>query len=111
MSAKRRLSQDLIDELRAGPLGLHVDAFAQRFRDGRYADSTLRQYLNCLIHFARWISQQHRSVEEVDEAVVAELLDWTSTSRNVGVRDRSRVSAGCCMRHSSGFSWCCAPRA
>jgi hypothetical protein len=37
MSAKQRSSQDPIDELRAGPLALPVDAFALHFRYGRYA--------------------------------------------------------------------------
>jgi hypothetical protein len=75
MSVKQRSSQDLIDELRAGPLALHVDelragplalhvdAFEQLFHDGRYAASTLRQYLGCLAHLAHWMSQQQRSVE------------------------------------------------
>jgi hypothetical protein len=63
MSVKQRSSRDLIDELRAGPLALHVDAFEQLFHDGRYAASTLRQYLGCLAHLAHWMSQQQRSVE------------------------------------------------
>lgn len=42
MSLKQRSPRDLIDELRAGPLALHVDAFEQLFHDGRYAASTPR---------------------------------------------------------------------
>lgn len=75
MSLKQRSPRDLIDELRAGPLALHVDAFEQLFHDGRYAASTLRQYLGCPAHLAHWMSQQQRSVEELDEAVVADFLD------------------------------------
>ena len=74
MSQTRWPDQDLVDELRASPLALHVDAFERHLHDWHYAPSTLSHYLSCLTHFARWMDDQQLSAEQLDEAVTARFL-------------------------------------
>jgi site-specific recombinase XerD len=66
--------QDLSDELRAGPLALHVDAFERHLHDWQYAPSTLSHYLSCLTQFARWMEDQPLAAEQLDEAVTSQFL-------------------------------------
>ena len=74
MSPTRRPYQDLIDELRASPLALHVDTFERYLHDWHYASSTRSHYLSCLTHFARWMDDHQLSAEKLDEAVTARFL-------------------------------------
>lgn len=55
-------------------LAPHVDAFVDYLRQGRYANNTTRRYLVCIAHFARWISQCHLIIEQLDEAAVSRFL-------------------------------------
>ncbi len=74
MSPTRRPYQGPVDELRASPLALHVDAFERHLHDWHYASSTRNLYLSCLADFACWMDDQQLTVEQLDEAVTARFL-------------------------------------
>jgi len=74
MSPPRRPYQDPVDELRASPLALHVDAFEQHLHDWHYASSTRSRYLSYLGDFACWLDDQQLTAEQLDEAVTARFL-------------------------------------
>ena len=74
MSPPRRPYQDPVDELRASPLALHVDAFEQHLHDWHYASSTRSRYLSYFRDFACWLDDQQLTAEQLDEAVTARFL-------------------------------------
>lgn len=75
MSATRPLSSSARDVVRASPLAPFLQAFECYLEDRRYATSTAAHYLGSLAHLARWMEQEHLTVEQLDEAVFARFLD------------------------------------
>lgn len=61
--------------LRDSALAPHIDAYGAYLRQGRYATNTTRGYLNCVAHFAHWITQTVLPVDRIDEEVVRQFLD------------------------------------
>ena len=61
--------------LRDSALAPHVDAYGAYLRQGRYATNTTRGYLNCVAHFAHWITQSLLPVDLIDEKAVRQFLD------------------------------------
>jgi site-specific recombinase XerD len=55
-------------------LAPYVDAFLDDLKQGRYASHTTRSYLARIAHFARWISQCHLAIAQLDEAAVSRFL-------------------------------------
>jgi site-specific recombinase XerD len=56
-------------------LAPHIDAFTDYLKKGRYAKATIKTYLACIAHFARWASQSHLNIKQLDETVVSLFLD------------------------------------
>jgi len=61
--------------LRYSALAPHIDAYGAYLRQGRYATNTTRGYLNCVAHFAHWITQSLLPVDLIDEKAVRQFLD------------------------------------
>jgi integrase len=84
MSPTRRPYQDPVEELRASPLALSVDAFERHLHDWHYASSTRSRYLSCFVDFACWMDDQRLAVEQLDEAVTARFLsEYLSRCRSL----------------------------
>ena len=52
-----------------------VDAFVDYLEQGRYAKTTIQKYIGGIAHFARWTSQSHLSIDQLDDATVSKFLD------------------------------------
>jgi len=64
-----------IDWLLASPLAAYVDAFTRYLSERRHASNTIRNYLGCLAHFGRWMSQCQLNIECIDKELVRRFLD------------------------------------
>ena len=64
-----------VDWLTVGPIAPHVDAIKQHFVDGRYAPTTIANYLIDIAHFARWARSKRLGLHRIDEVSVTEFLD------------------------------------
>jgi integrase/recombinase XerC len=60
--------------LRNSALARHVDAFIERLKHGRYAVSTTSNYVACLAHFARWMTESYLAVDRIDEVKLRQFL-------------------------------------
>jgi integrase/recombinase XerC len=58
-----------------GPLSSHVDAFQALPGRGRYAEGSIDKGLRALAHFAHWMTRCRLSADQIDEALVEQLLD------------------------------------
>ena len=61
--------------LRNSALAPHIDAYEAYLCQGRYATNTTRGYLNCVAHFAHWITQSLLPVDLIDDKAVRQFLD------------------------------------
>jgi len=52
-----------------------VDAFVDYLEQGRYAKTTTQKYIAGIAHFARWTSQSHLRIDQLDDATVSKFLD------------------------------------
>ena len=61
--------------LRNSPITPYVLIYLDYLTKNRYADETTENYLAGLAHLGLWMGLNHRSIEELDEAVVSRFLD------------------------------------
>jgi len=86
------------DWLLSSILAPHLEAFLDHLREGRYAAHTVRGYLGCVAHLARWMSQCHLPLERLDEAAVEQFLGVHLPRCNCpspAIRTRSGLHAAC----------------
>jgi len=57
-----------------GPLAAFVPAYVTRLQQGRYAPSTVSQYLGALAHFAHWMALCRLSASGLDESRIDQFL-------------------------------------
>jgi site-specific recombinase XerD len=75
MSSTRQRLRLPTDWLVASPLATCVDAFTRYLCERRHAPNTIQNYLGCLAHFGRWMSQCELSIECIGEELVRRFLD------------------------------------
>jgi len=75
MSSTRQRLRLPTDWLLASPLATYVDAFTRYLCERRHAPNTIQNYLGCLAHFGRWMSQCELSIECIGEELVRRFLD------------------------------------
>jgi integrase/recombinase XerC len=75
MSSTRQRLRLPTDWLLASPLATCVDAFTRYLCERRHAPNTIQNYLGCLAHFGRWMSQCELSIECIGEELVRRFLD------------------------------------
>lgn len=63
---------------RAGVLALHVDAFAKRLLELRYASATRRAKLRLVADFGRWLGRRKLLAPDVDGRIVGKYLERCS---------------------------------
>jgi integrase/recombinase XerC len=56
-------------------LAPHIDAYVAYFESGRYPPNSIRRYLACISHFARWMKRKRLVISNINEDVIAEFLD------------------------------------
>jgi len=61
--------------LRDGVLAPFIPAYSRYLDERRYAAGTVRIYVYCVAHFARWIRRSRTSVRELSNDVVQRFLD------------------------------------
>lgn len=64
----------LYQRLRGGPLGAHIDVFAQQLSDQGYARSTARCAMRLLADFGTWLEQQGTAIAQLDAAALEVFL-------------------------------------
>ena len=71
----------VIDRLRRGPLGPHLDHFATSLHRQRYASSSIQSFLGAAEKFAGWLQEQGYSIYEMDEDLVQAYLSGLTRHR------------------------------
>lgn len=61
--------------LRDSALAPHVHCFIEHLTQHGYSRRTIREYVRCIAHFARWAAQSRLSIRQVDEGCVRRFLD------------------------------------
>ncbi len=75
MNSTRQFHRRPANWLHESQLAPYVDAFTHYLSERRYTPQTIRTYLGCITHFARWMSQYPLDVRDIDEDVVRQFLD------------------------------------
>jgi len=76
-----------LQRLRAGPLGIHIDVFAQRLLEQGYAESTIRHKIRLVAHLSRWLRRRRLSVEELDERQFCAFYRYRGKQSSAGRSD------------------------
>ena len=63
------------DWLGDGLIGQFAEVYFQYFEERKYAESTVRNYFSCIVHFSQWAKNKHLQLHQVNESIVAEFLD------------------------------------
>ena len=64
------------ERLRRGPLGPHIDAFAQYLLQRGYPRSTAGHKIRAVAALSDWLERKQRGVEDLDEQLVSEFLRY-----------------------------------
>src|SRR5664280_1494276 len=56
-------------------LAPHIDAYVAYFESGHYPPNSIRRYLACISHFARWMKRRRLVISNINEDAIAEFLD------------------------------------
>jgi integrase/recombinase XerC len=75
MDPTRHLHRSPTEWLRESPLAAYVEAFTHHFVERCYASATVRTYLGCIAHFARWTIRCRLDICRIDEEAVWRFLD------------------------------------
>ena len=65
---------EVLNRLHFGPLGAHIDSFAQILEVQGYKKSTAKYKITIAADFSRWLDQQGFSVTDLDEITLSEFL-------------------------------------
>lgn len=65
---------EVLKRLHFGPLGAHIDSFAQILEVQGYKKSTAKYKITIAADFSRWLDQQGFSVADLDEITLSEFL-------------------------------------
>jgi hypothetical protein len=63
-----------LKRLHFGPLGSHIDSFAEILMVQGYKSSTAKQKIRIVADLSRWLDQQGLSVKDLDETTLNEYL-------------------------------------
>lgn len=75
MQQTKRLRSNSTDLLSKGQLAPYVDVFTHHLTEREYSPGTIGNYLGCLVHFSRWLSQCLLDIHEINEDVVHRFLN------------------------------------
>jgi len=67
-------NSEVLKRLHFGPLGAHIDSFAQILEVQGYKKSTAKYKITIAADFSRWLDQQGFSVTDLDEITLSEFL-------------------------------------
>lgn len=65
----------LLERLRVGPLGPHLDLYLARIEQEGFLPSSVPCHLYAIARFSRWLHQGHVQLESVDEIMIRKFLD------------------------------------
>jgi site-specific recombinase XerD len=74
--------QGIIDRLRRGPLGPHLDHFATSLHQQGYVSSSIQSFLGAAEKFAEWLQGRGYSVYEMDEDLLRDYLSGLTRHRS-----------------------------
>jgi len=80
---------ELLQQLYTGPLGAHVDTFAQQMLDQGYASSTAKYAMRVLAAFSTWLQRQDLTATDLNEQHVEDFLHDHPWRRRPRRSDRS----------------------
>jgi hypothetical protein len=79
----------VFERLHAGPLGAHIDAFAQELSDRGYAVWTARYAMRLLAALGTWLEEEGPTVADLDEQATAAFLQHRYRKRHQHRDDRA----------------------
>ena len=77
----------VLKRLHSGPLGTHIDSFAQVLRVQGYQNNTAKYKIGLVGELSRWLKQRGLSVKDLDEIMLNEFLKSGSQRRNFAQKD------------------------
>ncbi len=75
MDSIRHLHSNPSNWLLESDLAPHVEGYVDYLRLGQYANTTIKTYVACIAHFARWKDQCCLELEHIDEEMVRRFID------------------------------------
>jgi len=81
----------VVERLRGGRLGSHIESFAEALEELGYAAATARLQLRLLAEFGRWLRSKQIAVADVDERVAKAFDDDQCRHRRCCKGDRSTI--------------------
>ena len=79
----------VFERLHAGPLGAHIDAFAQEWSDRGYAVWTAKYAMRLLAALSTWLEEEGPTVADLDEQATAAFLQHRYRKRHQHRDDRA----------------------
>jgi site-specific recombinase XerD len=79
---------ELLQQLYTGPLGAHVDTFAQQMLDQGYASSTAQYAMRVLAAFSTWLQRQDLTATDLNEQQVEDFLHdhpWRTSFQSIKI--------------------------
>jgi hypothetical protein len=74
MNSIPRLHSNPKSWLLESDLAPHVEVYVDDLKRSQYAITTIKKYVACIAHFARWKDQCHLELKHVDEGTVKRFL-------------------------------------
>ena len=79
----------VLERLHAGPLGVHIDAFAQELSDRGYAVWTAQYAMRLLAALSTWLEQEGLTIADLDEPTIDAFLQCRYRRRRKHREDRA----------------------
>ena len=82
----------LIKRLYEGPLGIHIDCFAERLRQEGHCQQSVWRNLRVVSDFSHWLGRKKLSLGEIDEQTVERYQQFRSRYRCPFLSDRPALN-------------------
>lgn len=99
MDVFNALTELAASRLRASALAPFVQPFWDRLSEQRYSPGTVRQYTNCVAHFAHWSRRRRFALQTLDQHVVAFLNEHLPCCTCAAPVQRSRNQVRAALQH------------
>ena len=78
-------------DVRSGPLGRHLDAFATRMSEAGYLPATICKQLGLLGHLGEWLRRTRRTVTDLDLDTIEAFVTAYRRRRRLIRNDRAKL--------------------
>lgn len=83
---------EILQRLRAGPLGAHIDAIALELSNRGFAVATVQYAMRLLAALSTWLQDRRLGIAQLDESAVNAFLHYRYRSRRERAEDRATLA-------------------